>query len=47
MISMGKAKATSTNGKRTGIMGVIIAVGAIVSATRTLTTYMKERKNKK
>lgn len=44
---MGKSKATRKNTKRTGIMGVIMAVGAIIGAVRTLTTYHKERKNKK
>lgn len=46
-VIMGLFNNTTRNRKRTGIMGVIFAVVAIAQATRTLKTYLEERKKKK
>lgn len=42
-LNMFKGKRT----KNTGIVGAIAAVGAIIAATRTLKTYMIEKRKKK
>lgn len=46
-VIMGLFNNTTKQGKRTGIMGAIFAVVAIAQATRTLKTYLEERKKKK